>query len=121
MEPGVPLSAESLDAALASFGLAYMPHIAEEVPRGREDWRVFPADSTSLYYPSRRQSSPAFNMLVDALRYCSECGVRHSMDTAAIERRFCSLCSQNVAHHYSIRRVWACSGYTAALAGVAGG
>jgi len=25
-----------------------------------------------LYYPSRRQSSPAFNVLVDALRYRGE-------------------------------------------------
>src|ERR687891_287728 len=64
-----------LDAALAGFGLAYvpedlaLPHIAKNrLRRVLEDW--CPAWSGyRLYYPSRRQSSAAFALLVDALRY----------------------------------------------------
>lgn len=64
-----------LRAALAGFGLAYLPedmtqaHLAEgRLERVLEDWcPTFPG--YHLYYPSRRQSSPAFALLVDALRY----------------------------------------------------
>ncbi len=64
-----------LNAAVAGFGLAHMPedlalpHIAEgRLQRVLEDW--CPSWSGyHLYYPSRRQSSPAFALLVDALRY----------------------------------------------------
>jgi DNA-binding transcriptional LysR family regulator len=64
-----------LDASLAGFGLAYMPetlarsHIAKgRLKRVLEDW--CPAWSGyHLYYPSRRQPSAAFGLLVDALRY----------------------------------------------------
>jgi DNA-binding transcriptional LysR family regulator len=64
-----------LDAALAGFGLAYvpedlaLPYIAKDRLRlVLADWcPVWPG--YHLYYPSRRQSSAAFALLVDALRY----------------------------------------------------
>jgi DNA-binding transcriptional LysR family regulator len=65
---------QRLDAALAGLGLAYMPedvaqpHIARgALVRVLEDWCA-PFSGYHLYYPSRRQSSPAFALLVDALR-----------------------------------------------------
>src|SRR6266567_1936149 len=66
---------QMLNAALAGFGLAYVPedvaqpHIAKgRLKRVLEDW--CPAYSGyHLYYPSRRQSTPAFALLVEALRY----------------------------------------------------
>ena len=68
-------SAQILDAALAGFGLAYMPeaqvrtHLADgELVQVLADWCP-PFPGYHLYYPSRRQSSPAFALLVDALRY----------------------------------------------------
>jgi len=64
-----------LRAALAGFGMACVPedmvqeHIAEgRLKRVLKEWcPAFPG--YHLYYPSRRQSSPAFALLVDALRY----------------------------------------------------
>ncbi len=64
-----------LRAALAGFGMACVPedmaqdHIAAgRLTRVLEEWcPAFPG--YHLYYPSRRQSSPAFALLVDALRY----------------------------------------------------
>jgi DNA-binding transcriptional LysR family regulator len=63
-----------LDAALAGFGLAYVPedvaglHFAERrLKRALDDWCP-PFPGYHLYYPSRRQSSPAFTLLIDALR-----------------------------------------------------
>ena len=66
---------QALDAALAGFGLAYMPedlaqsHIAKgRLRRVLEEW--CPAwPGYHLYYPSRRQPSAAFGLLVDALRH----------------------------------------------------
>lgn len=68
-------SAQMLNAAVAGLGLAYVPEgLAEpllahgRVKRVLEDW--CPAYSGyHLYYPSRRQPSVAFALLVDALRY----------------------------------------------------
>ena len=64
-----------INAALAGFGLAYVPedlvqpHIkAGSLKRVLEDWCP-PFPGYHLYYPSRRQSSPAFALIVDALRY----------------------------------------------------
>jgi len=64
-----------LDAALAGLGLAYVPedlaepHLAKgRLIRALEEWCA-PWSGYRLYYPSRRQSSPAFALLVDALRY----------------------------------------------------
>ena len=64
-----------LDAALAGFGIAYvpedlaLPHIAKgRLRRVLADW--CPAwPGYHLYYASRRQSSAAFALFVDALRY----------------------------------------------------
>jgi DNA-binding transcriptional LysR family regulator len=67
-----------LDAALDGFGLAYVPEDLAEphIKNGRlmrvlDEW--CPAwPGYHLYYPSRRQTSPAFALLVDALRYRGE-------------------------------------------------
>jgi DNA-binding transcriptional LysR family regulator len=67
-------TAPMLDAALAGFGLAYLPedsvvdHIADgRLVRVLADWCP-PYPGYHLYYPSRRQPTPAFALLVDALR-----------------------------------------------------
>jgi len=68
-------TAPMLDAALAGFGLAYVPedtvqtHIADgRLIRVLADWcPSYPG--YHLYYPSRRQPTPAFALLVNALRY----------------------------------------------------
>ncbi|MGO8147648.1 LysR family transcriptional regulator [Rhizobium leguminosarum] len=64
-----------LNAVLAGLGLAYMPqdlveaHLADgRLVRVLEDW-CLPFSGYHLYYPSRRHTSPAFALLVDALRY----------------------------------------------------
>jgi DNA-binding transcriptional LysR family regulator len=66
---------QMLNAALAGFGLAYVPadlaqpHLAKgRLRRVLEDWCP-PYSGYHLYYPSRRQHSAAFALLVDALRY----------------------------------------------------
>jgi DNA-binding transcriptional LysR family regulator len=64
-----------LDATLAGRGLAYLPedivkmHLAKrQLVRVLADW--CPSFSGyHLYYPSRRQHTPAFSLLVDTLRY----------------------------------------------------
>lgn len=68
-------SRQILDAALAGFGIAYLPEdtVAAHVERGRlhsvlERWCA-PFAGYHVYYPNRRQSSPALALLVDALRY----------------------------------------------------
>lgn len=66
-----------LNAALAGCGLTYLPedHVQAHLARGSlvrvlEDWcPSFPG--YHLYYPSRRQHTPAFALLVEALRYRS--------------------------------------------------
>ena len=64
-----------LRAATAGFGLACVPedHVAAQVAEGSlirvlDDWCP-PFAGYHLYYPSRRQPSAAFALLVDALRY----------------------------------------------------
>ena len=66
-----------LSAALAGFGLAYMPEdqVQTHISEGRlicvlADWCP-PFPGYHLYYPSRRHLSPAFAVLLDALRYRS--------------------------------------------------
>ncbi len=66
---------QMLNAALAGFGLAYVPEDLAQpyIAKGRlkrvlEDWCP-PYSGYHLYYPSRRQSSAAFALLVDALRH----------------------------------------------------
>jgi DNA-binding transcriptional LysR family regulator len=68
-------TAQMLNAALTGLGLAYVPeglaqpHLAKNrLKRVLEDW-CLPYSGYHLYYPSRRQSSAAFVLLVDALRY----------------------------------------------------
>jgi DNA-binding transcriptional LysR family regulator len=62
-------------AALAGYGLAYLPedqvepHLAKgELVRVLADWCP-PFPGYHLYYPSRRQNSPALALVVNALRY----------------------------------------------------
>jgi len=65
---------QTLQAALDGHGLAYVPddlaagHVAAgRLQRVLEDWcPTFPG--YHLYYPSRRQASPAFALVVEALR-----------------------------------------------------
>ena len=64
-----------LNAAIAGLGLAYVPEDLAQpyvntgaLKRVLEDW-CEPYSGYHLYYPSRRQSSPAFALIVDALRY----------------------------------------------------
>lgn len=62
-------------AALAGFGLAFVPEdmVLEDIAAGRlirvlEDW-CQPYPGYYLYYPSRRQSSRALAVIVEALRH----------------------------------------------------
>ena len=62
------------DAALRGLGLAYMPEdqVQEQLATGElirvlEDWCA-PFAGYHLYYPNRRHPSPAFALVVDALR-----------------------------------------------------
>jgi DNA-binding transcriptional LysR family regulator len=62
-------------AALDGFGLAYLPEdqVDAAIQQGRlvrvlADWSP-PRPAYHLYYPSRRQHSPAFALVLEALRY----------------------------------------------------
>ena len=64
-----------LEGALKGFGLAYLTerHVQPYIIKGQlvrvlSDWCPL-FSGYHLYYPSRRQPSPAFSLLVDALRY----------------------------------------------------
>jgi DNA-binding transcriptional LysR family regulator len=64
-----------VQAMKAGLGLGFVmeDHVATDVAEGRlicvlEDW-CSPFSGYHLYYPSRRQPSAAFSLLVDALRY----------------------------------------------------
>ena len=66
---------QMLTAALAGFGLAYLPedvaqlHISKRrLVRVLKDW-CQPYTGYHLYYPGRRQPSAAFALMVEALRY----------------------------------------------------
>jgi DNA-binding transcriptional LysR family regulator len=68
-------TAQMLNAAVAGFGLAYVPEdlaqpllAKQRLQRVLEDW-CQPYAGYHLYYPSRRQPSAAFTLLVDALRH----------------------------------------------------
>ena len=70
-------SAQMLSAALAGYGLACVPegttqpHISKgRLKRVLADWCP-PFSGYHLWYPSRRQSSAAFALVVEALRYRS--------------------------------------------------
>lgn len=62
-------------AALAGFGIALVPedNVRNDIGNGKlvqvlDDW-CQPFAGYHLYYPSRRQTSPAFQIVADALRY----------------------------------------------------
>lgn len=64
-----------MNAVLAGLGLAYLPEdqVGKHLDSGRlvrvlDDWCP-PFAGYHLYYPSRRQMTPAFALLVNALRY----------------------------------------------------
>jgi DNA-binding transcriptional LysR family regulator len=66
---------QMLNAALTGFGLAYLPedlahpYLAKRrLKRVLEDW-CLPYTGYHLNYPSRRQPSAAFTLMVGALRY----------------------------------------------------
>jgi DNA-binding transcriptional LysR family regulator len=68
---------QMLDAALDGYGLAYVPYdlAAPQLENGRlssvlEAWCPT-VPGYHLYYASRRQTSPAFALIIDALRYAS--------------------------------------------------
>ncbi len=61
--------------AVAGLGIAYLPelNLIEGISSGRlirvlEDWSP-PFPGYHLYYPSRRQPTPAFRLIAEALRY----------------------------------------------------
>lgn len=63
------------EAAVSGFGIAFLPadYVEAQVANRElvpllEDWSA-PWPGYHLYYPSRRQQSPAFALLVEALRY----------------------------------------------------
>jgi DNA-binding transcriptional LysR family regulator len=65
----------ALSAALGGLGLAYLPedglepHLADaSLERVLADWCA-PFSGYHLYYPSRRQQSAAFSLLIETLRY----------------------------------------------------
>src|ERR1700704_1111801 len=69
------VTGQLLNAALLGHGLAYVPEgmVQTHIDKGRlkrvlADW-CQPYSGYHLFYPSRRQSSAAFALLVDALRY----------------------------------------------------
>jgi DNA-binding transcriptional LysR family regulator len=68
-------TSQQVNAALAGLGLVYAPEgmVQPYVARGKlrrvlEDW-CQPYPGYHLFYPSRRQSSAAFALVVDALRH----------------------------------------------------
>jgi len=74
------------NACLAGFGIAHVPedmveaHIAKgKLTRVLSDWCP-PFPGYHLYYPSRRQPTPAFALVVEALRYRGpdDSGKRHA-------------------------------------------
>ena len=72
-----------VDAAVGGLGIAYLPEIefSPHIEDGRlirvlEEWCP-PFSGYHLYYPSRRQLSPAFARVVDALRMANKSGSNH--------------------------------------------
>jgi DNA-binding transcriptional LysR family regulator len=64
-----------INAAVAGHGIAFIveDHVSDLLANGGlvrvlEDW-CEPFDGYHLYYPSRRQPSPVFTLLLDALRF----------------------------------------------------
>jgi DNA-binding transcriptional LysR family regulator len=68
-------SPPQVDAAIAGLGIGLLPedelgqHLEDgSLMRVMEDWCP-PFAGYHLYYPSRRQPSPAFTLVLNALRY----------------------------------------------------
>ena len=66
---------QMVQGALDGFGLAYIPEdvarpyfSAGKLEQVLEDWAVV-YQGYHLYFPKRRQASPAFRLVVNALRY----------------------------------------------------
>lgn len=66
------------DAAVRGHGIAFMleDHFSRQLKEGSlvrvlDDW-CEPFDGYHLYYPSRKQPSPAFKLVLDSLRYRGE-------------------------------------------------
>lgn len=64
-----------IDAAVSGYGIAYVPEdiVEDQIAQGSltqvlDDWSPF-FDGYFLYFPSRRQNLPAFQLVVDALRH----------------------------------------------------
>jgi DNA-binding transcriptional LysR family regulator len=64
-----------IDAAVNGYGIAYVPEniVTDHIKRGQlvvvlDDWSPL-FDGYFIYYPSRRQNSAAFKIIVDALRH----------------------------------------------------
>jgi DNA-binding transcriptional LysR family regulator len=64
-----------VEAALDGMGIAFLPEdeVSLHLQQGRlvrllEDWCP-PFPGYYLYYPSRRQPSPAFSLVLEALRF----------------------------------------------------
>ena len=64
-----------IEAALAGYGIGFVPEgmVREEIRAKTliqvlDDWSK-PFAGFHLYYPSRRQTSPAFQIIADILRY----------------------------------------------------
>ncbi|WP_244832474.1 LysR family transcriptional regulator [Caballeronia sp. TF1N1] len=79
VRPGSELSFNTitlqLDSAVAGLGLAYLPEdvVSDDIATGKlvrvlADWSMR-MSGYHLYYPSRRQPSPAFTVFANALRY----------------------------------------------------
>jgi DNA-binding transcriptional LysR family regulator len=79
VRPGGELSFNTitlqLDSALAGMGLGYLPEdvVSGHIAAGRlvrvlEDWSAS-MSGYHLYYPSRRQATAAFSLLVEALKF----------------------------------------------------
>ncbi len=83
-----------IDAALAGVGLAYViedqvaPHLnAGALRRALDDWCA-PFPGFFLYYPGRRQASPALAAFIDAIRIPAESRkrVRYAPTPGSISR-----------------------------------
>jgi DNA-binding transcriptional LysR family regulator len=64
-----------MTAAISGMGVAFLPedHVLPDLDEGRlvrvlEDWCP-PFSGYHIYYPARRQQSPAFALILEALRY----------------------------------------------------
>ena len=69
------LTSAMIDAVLAGYGIAYVPEniVAAQIKSGEmvlvlDDWSPL-FDGYYIYYPSKRQNSPSFTIIVDALRH----------------------------------------------------